>query len=136
MLKEIAEHLDTSVNTVVNAVFDYVLAPKTVKFTWTEHVDALRQLLLEAGITDSTQLYDFSSSEWDQKASFYALMQEVGLIEGLQTKRSVNFADRVICSFRLTMTGRVMAHLLHHEGGFQKVSERFQPPAVPDGAMR
>lgn len=137
MLRAIAAELETSVNTVVNAVFEYALAPKSVQLVWSDGVNVLRQLLLEAGHNQSLHMCDFTSSEWDQKSRFYRRLMDIGFIEDLRLKPSVNFPDRVLCGFRLTVTGRIVARLLQGDDPLNNFTEQFKPEATtPQEAAR
>lgn len=113
-LAEIACLLDMKLSAVANVIFRFVMRPDWF-VDWPQHVETLRSVAKrERG--DLACMADFTIKEWQQRAATFKRLAEMGLIEGLDFSTSLSDSGRVICTFRVTDAGRVIAKLFAETG--------------------
>jgi hypothetical protein len=111
-LNEIAELLDMKLSAVANAIFRFVMRPDWFK-DWPAHVETLRNVVARDR-RDTACLADFSIEDWQERSATFKRLGDMGLIEGLDFTKSDS--GRVICTFRVTDAGRVIAKLFEETG--------------------
>jgi hypothetical protein len=109
ILQEIAERLKVTLNLVVACILQWNLEASKDQELWMRAVKTLRELVPDD--ENGLQLYDFDSSEWDERLNNYRDMEMIGLIDDLSFRQSAS-TKRWLCSFWLTNRGRVIASIL------------------------
>ena len=113
-LEEMASHLRMKPSKVTNALFRFVTQPMWFE-GWTEHVAELRQIVEREG-SRKLCLHDFSVGEWQDRKRVFEWLDDMGLIEEFDFRPSVNYSGRVICSFKISDAGRVVAYIFSKVG--------------------
>jgi hypothetical protein len=72
--------------------------------------DELRQMMGDPG-EGRIIACEFTDEQWMPRRLVYEKFCELGLIEGLRAKPSLNYADRWIVAFNVSDAGRVLADL-------------------------
>ncbi len=112
-LQSTATLLNMPLAKVTNALFNFTFAPQSFQADWALHVRALRASIAEneaAKRRPNVCLYDFSAMQWDtEKHATYTWLERMGLVEDFMWRRGAN--QRVLCSFRISDTGRVIAEV-------------------------
>jgi len=120
-LEEMARLLDMKPSKVTNALFRFVTQPVWFE-GWTEHVAELRKIVEREG-SRKICLHDFSVGEWQDRKRVYQWLADMGLIEEFDFRPSVNYSQRVICSFKISDAGRVVAHIFSKVGVLDDVDQ-------------
>lgn len=124
-LSATAEHLGIPLSRVTNAVFHYMLSPLWFREGWDELVRTLREHLEDHG--DAVCLHDFTARDWQSaKKQVYSQLERVGLVEDFQWRRSSAATDRILCSFKVSEAGRVIADLYKSIGGMDDPDDDFE----------
>jgi hypothetical protein len=113
-LDEMSRHLEMKPSTVTNALFRFVTQPAWFH-GWSEHVETLRAIVERDG-GKKLCLHDFSFDEWQERRRTYDWLERMGLIEEFEWRRSYNHSSRVICSFKVSDAGRVVALIFKEVG--------------------
>jgi hypothetical protein len=113
-LSEIADLLGMKMSAVTNAIFRFVMHPDWFK-DWPKHVETLRTVV-DRDKGETVCLADFSLEEWEGRSATYKRLAAMGLIDGLDFGASLSDSGRVICTFRVTDAGRVIAKLFEETG--------------------
>ncbi len=114
-LDEMARHLGMKPSIVTNAVFRFVTQPDWFQ-GWDDHVKHLRAIVAREGDGMKLCLHDFSIEEWQERRRTYDWLDKMGLIEDFGWRRSMNHSTRIICSFNVSDTGRVIALMFKESG--------------------
>lgn len=115
LLTETSQQLGLPLAQVANAIFHFALTPSSFQTGWSQRVSELREIIRLIG-DRGVLLRDFTYDEWDERRRTYEWLERMGLIEELAWKRSINYSRRVICSFRVSDTGRVIAEVFKGAG--------------------
>ena len=109
-----ASLLNMPVSRVVNALFHFTLAPSSFQSDWESHVKALRSAIDQRD-SNAVRLYDFTALEWSHdKHRTYTWLERTGLVEDLAWRKVTG--QRVLCSFKVSDTGRVVAEVFKNAG--------------------
>lgn len=130
MLECISERLGISVNSVVTIMIRWQFVAASNQELWINAVATFRDLLGEDA-DDGVVLHDFSDDEWHDRLTNYRALQDIGLIENLRYKQSSSVANRWLCSFRLTQTGRVVASVLDENVCRRHDDDAHSPAPLP-----
>jgi hypothetical protein len=126
-LNEIAKMLGVKPSLVANAIFRFVMYPDWF-IDWDAHVRALRSVVDRE--TENRCLADFSISDWLERRPVYDKLEQMGLIEDFDFSSSVNKTRRIICTFRVSDAGRVIAEIFKETGIADTIkSDEFEKPS-------
>jgi hypothetical protein len=113
-LNEISKLLRLKPAAVANAIFRFVMYPDW--FTdWDEHVRTLRSVV-DRDAEDQSCLAGFTISEWLERRPIYDKLEKMGLIEDFDFSSSVSETRKIICTFRISDAGRVIAEIFKQTG--------------------
>jgi hypothetical protein len=130
-LEEMAHHLGMRPSTVTNAIFRFVTQPDWFR-GWERHVTELRAIIDRQGDGSKLCLHDFSIEEWQERRQAYHWLDRMGFIEEFTSRRSVNYSKRVICSFKISDTGRVIALIFKDTGISDPIDQDDLDDAMAD----
>jgi hypothetical protein len=120
-LEEMARHLDLKPSKVTNALFRFVTHPLWFE-GWTDYVTELRAIV-ERQRGRKICLHDFTFDEWQDRKRMYGWLERMGLIEEFDFRRSANYARRIICSFKVSDAGRVVALIFSKVGVLDDIAQ-------------
>jgi hypothetical protein len=120
-LNDIAGALDMKLSAVANVILRFVMRPDWFN-DWSQHVDTLRAVVKRER-PDLACMADFAQKEWLERSGTFKRLAEMGLIEHLDFSTSLSDSGRVICTFRVTDAGRVIARLFEESGMTKTVSD-------------
>lgn len=120
-LEATAQHLELPMSRVINALFHFTFSSVPFRVEWGDLVRTLRSDLDAS--RNGVVLFDFSARDWESdKRSLYDLLERTGLVEDFHWRHTPS--ARVICSFKVSDSGRVVADIFHRIGAMDP----------PDGA--
>ncbi len=113
-LHDTASLLNLPLSRVVNALFHFTLAPASFQSDWQNHVKVLRAAIDQRD-NNAVRLCDFTVREWSlDKHRTYTWLELSGLVEDLAWRQVTG--QRVVCSFKVSDTGRVVAEVFKNAG--------------------
>ena len=127
-LSEIAETLALKPSAVANAIFRFIMHPDWF-VDWPVHVDMLRAVATRE-IDKQMCLADFSIEDWLRYRPIFKKLDEMGLIEAFDFSSSLNETRRMICTFRVSDAGRVIASIFKETGVASAIAaDEFEKPS-------
>lgn len=127
-LNEIAETLGLKPSAVANAIFRFITYPDWF-VDWPAHVGMLRAVASRE-IDKQMCLADFSIEDWLQYRPIFKKLDEMGLIEDFDFSSSLNETRRMICTFRVSDAGRVIASIFKETGVASTIAaDEFEKPS-------
>lgn len=128
-LNEIAETLGLKPSAVANAIFRYITYPDWF-VDWQEHVKMLRAVASRE-IDKQMHLTDFSIEDWLRHyRPMFKKLDAMGLIEDFDFSSSLNETRRIICTFRVSDAGRVIANIFKETGVASTIAaDEFEKPS-------
>lgn len=114
-LNEIADALGLKSAAVANAIFRFITYPDWF-VDWPAHVDMLRAFAHRDANSQTAWADSFSIEDWLRYRPIFTKLHQMGLIEDFDFSSSLNEKRKVICTFRISDAGRVIAQIFKETG--------------------
>jgi hypothetical protein len=119
MIREIAGALGIPMQRVIAAMFHFLFQPPAADEAWGQVLEILRAAA--SGLARVT-MFDLDESDFYARRQNYELLARMGLIEDFDWKHARD-ARRILCTFKVSEMGRVIAELFKQSGLSADITE-------------
>ena len=114
-LKHLSQRLGVTVSSIVSSLLAWAESEPEQQQDWFADVEALRTIVRDGGFETEMVVEEITVDEWPGRELMCQRLQSIGYIDSYKAIVSKRDLTHMICSYKLTTSGRIVAMLLAGE---------------------
>ncbi|MDB5070683.1 MAG: hypothetical protein JWM87_1794 [Candidatus Eremiobacteraeota bacterium] len=110
--RHLSQKLGVSVNSIVNSFLMWAEVQPEERHDWIKDVQGLRELVREFKLGNPIVLEEITRDRYAQRLALCQRLQNIGYIDGYNALQNPRDPDHMICSYKLTASGMIVASAL------------------------